>query len=218
MTDDTRQSPARALLERAIAEGLTLGDCLQAFAAGAGDERRYADFARARLARDGAIEIDDPAVVCQADEPGAYVLAWLWVDAAEIWDGPTDSDGAPCRCLNHYRCDNCEQGWTDQWSCACNDSCPSCGAEIEPFDTTELDLAGRPTKNNMPEQPAPTSDAKSQIAERMADLIVHVRRQQGECTDDDLRAAAFTDEQIASCGPLARGFAAVELGDPSLQP
>ena len=53
--------------------------------------------------------------------------------------------------------------------------------------------------------------ANGRLAERMADLIVHVHRQKGECTDEDLRGAAFTDEQIAGCGPLARGFAAVAL-------
>jgi DNA-directed RNA polymerase subunit RPC12/RpoP len=44
-----------------------------------------------------------------------------------------DSDGEPCRFLNLYRCDDCGTEWQDQWSCACDDRCPECDAEIEPF-------------------------------------------------------------------------------------
>lgn len=37
---------------------------------------------------------------------------------------------------NHYR--HCGQVWTDTWSCCCNDRCPVCNREIEPFDSVEL--------------------------------------------------------------------------------
>ena len=47
------------------------------------------------------------------------------------WDGPTDSDGEPCRYINHYHCEECDVSWTDQWSCACDDECPECGHAIE---------------------------------------------------------------------------------------
>ena len=30
-----------------------------------------------------------------------------------------------------YRCDDCEVDWNDEWSCACNDRCPVCDAEID---------------------------------------------------------------------------------------
>lgn len=35
--------------------------------------------------------------------------------------------------LNQYRCPYCQIEWDDEWSCACNDHCPSCNAEIEPY-------------------------------------------------------------------------------------
>ena len=38
---------------------------------------------------------------------------------------------------NHYR--HCGQEWEDEWDCMCNDECPVCGAEIEPFESEELD-------------------------------------------------------------------------------
>ena len=29
--------------------------------------------------------------------------------------------------------------WSDAWTCACNDRCPECDAEIEPADYEEYD-------------------------------------------------------------------------------
>ena len=56
------------------------------------------------------------------------------------WKGPTDTDGTPCRTVNHY--EHCETTWTEQWSCACDDKCPACGASVSPFQSDELDLNG----------------------------------------------------------------------------
>jgi len=41
--------------------------------------------------------------------------------------------------LNHYHCDDCETSWEDEWSCACNDRCPTCNREIEPSDSDEME-------------------------------------------------------------------------------
>jgi transcription initiation factor IIE alpha subunit len=38
----------------------------------------------------------------------------------------------------HYDCSDCDVSWTQQWSCACDDECPSCGTSIEASDY-ELD-------------------------------------------------------------------------------
>lgn len=43
-------------------------------------------------------------------------------------DDPDDED----RYTNYYECD-CGESWSDNWSCTCNDKCPSCNAEIEPW-------------------------------------------------------------------------------------
>lgn len=59
---------------------------------------------------------------------------------SDTWDGPRD--GMPCIFVNFYECDACDEAWGDQWSCACNDKCPNCGHEIEPYATDELDLDG----------------------------------------------------------------------------
>ncbi len=41
-------------------------------------------------------------------------------------------------CLKRYECSRCGTTWTDEWSCACNDRCPSCRTETEPYDDEDL--------------------------------------------------------------------------------
>jgi len=44
--------------------------------------------------------------------------------------------------LNFYKHKECGTHWVDLWSCGCNDECPKCGGEIEPyasFDVSEID-------------------------------------------------------------------------------
>jgi hypothetical protein len=39
--------------------------------------------------------------------------------------------------INYYRCSNDGREWVDIWSCCCNDKCPECRAEIEPYRSLE---------------------------------------------------------------------------------
>ncbi len=39
---------------------------------------------------------------------------------------------------NSYWCDQCEEGWTDEWSCACDDRYPVCDTEIVPHEAIDL--------------------------------------------------------------------------------
>jgi hypothetical protein len=41
------------------------------------------------------------------------------------------------RWRNHYM--HCLQKWEDDWNCQCNDECPVCHAEIEPYKSEDLD-------------------------------------------------------------------------------
>lgn len=43
------------------------------------------------------------------------------------------------RYLNHYHCDACDIGWADEWSCQCDDECPSCGKDFTPVASDDLD-------------------------------------------------------------------------------
>ncbi len=131
-----------AALRTLVAKGLTFGHCTDAFRPSSEDELAYVQQAEAQDHHDGELEIPSNAVVSLGDNGGAYVMAWVWVSDKDIWKGETDDEGEPCRCINHYTCEECDESWTDQWSCACNDRCPTCDHEIEPHETVELNLHG----------------------------------------------------------------------------
>lgn len=42
--------------------------------------------------------------------------------------------------IKYYRHTECRTIWTDEWSCACNDHCPKCNAEIEPYDWEDVSV------------------------------------------------------------------------------
>lgn len=40
---------------------------------------------------------------------------------------------------NHYHCDRCGTDWEDEWSCMCDDDCPTCGARHwSPLESDDL--------------------------------------------------------------------------------
>ena len=39
---------------------------------------------------------------------------------------------------NYYRCSECGTEWEDCWECTCNDRCPDCNAEIEPYKSEDI--------------------------------------------------------------------------------
>jgi hypothetical protein len=46
--------------------------------------------------------------------------------------------------LNFYKHKECGTHWADLWSCGCNDECPKCGGEIEPYANLPVsDIEGR---------------------------------------------------------------------------
>jgi len=38
----------------------------------------------------------------------------------------------------YYHCPDCGYEWEDEWDCVCNDRCPECNSEIEPYDYEEI--------------------------------------------------------------------------------
>jgi hypothetical protein len=40
--------------------------------------------------------------------------------------------------VNHYRCPFDNAHWAVSWSCTCDDKCPNCGREIEPYESLDL--------------------------------------------------------------------------------
>jgi hypothetical protein len=39
---------------------------------------------------------------------------------------------------NCFECSVCGTTWTDEWSCQCDDRCPKCNTETEPYDSKEI--------------------------------------------------------------------------------
>ena len=39
---------------------------------------------------------------------------------------------------NFYECGECGTSWTDVWNCMCNDRCPKCNVEVEPYHSVEI--------------------------------------------------------------------------------
>ncbi|WP_347987590.1 hypothetical protein [Methylomonas sp. AM2-LC] len=37
--------------------------------------------------------------------------------------------------INHYCCPYCHLEWQDEWDCTCNDKCPACNKEIDPYES-----------------------------------------------------------------------------------
>ncbi len=45
-------------------------------------------------------------------------------------------DGVTILFRNHYH--HCREEWSDDWDSMCNDKCPTCNAEIEPYESEEV--------------------------------------------------------------------------------
>lgn len=93
----TQQSKApvqpQALLEQAIAAGLTSGEALNVFTKSRSEEdAAYLQAARDLYASEGELEFDDNAVVSVSEDGGAYVMGWRWVE---------DSDREPPKDVAH---------------------------------------------------------------------------------------------------------------------
>lgn len=77
-------------------QGLTFGECVQAFAEPEDDPHVLAAL---RLhAVEGEVEVDVPGICSRGDDPGCYVMAWVWVDHSQAsrfgydWDEEDDWD------------------------------------------------------------------------------------------------------------------------------
>lgn len=90
---DLRHEVMQAQL-RAI-PNLTFGDCVNFFSEQQDEED--GKFVSAAMGRgtDGELEIDENAIVSRGSDPGAYVMAWIWISDrdAEIEDYGEDDDG-----------------------------------------------------------------------------------------------------------------------------
>jgi hypothetical protein len=105
-----------------------------------------------------------------------------------------DNDGESATMyLNHYRC-TCGHEWTDKWNCMCNDRCPKCDTEIEPYQSEEV---GQAVKGNDNREGTPMQDyalnidgqlfrAQRELLLKLADLAQEGRPYKPAPGDSDL--------------------------------
>lgn len=70
-----------------------------------------------------------------SDKDGLPVLSFRITQISSVVRSASDAD---LRFQNYYRCPNDGTEWTDRWSCTCNDRCPVCGDEIEPYESESV--------------------------------------------------------------------------------
>lgn len=60
--------------------------------------------------------------------------------------GATPTEISAVRYLNQYRCPYCQTEWEDSWDCGCNDRCPDCNKQIEPYEITLIESESAETE------------------------------------------------------------------------
>jgi len=84
----------------------------------------------------------------------------VWAYSAGFLNGTFEAE-EQIRFLNHYKCPDDGTEWSDEWSCACNDRCPTCNKEIEPYESKEIDAPSEPLKSIS--RPGPRKDARKAL-------------------------------------------------------
>lgn len=80
MSPEERTAAFVALVD----DGLTFSEVVNIYGADQSDgDKATATQAREEWTREGQIEVDEGAFVSRGDDPGAYVMAWVWVDDPE---------------------------------------------------------------------------------------------------------------------------------------
>jgi hypothetical protein len=59
----------------------------------------------------------------------------------------------PIKYVNYYRCPDCNEEWQDEWSCACDDECPTCSISYSPYKSLDINkqfIGWQPTPSHFP--------------------------------------------------------------------
>jgi tRNA G26 N,N-dimethylase Trm1 len=77
------------------------------------------------------------------DIPGIYEIVSefynndiLRIHKQELADKRKDGSNRVFK--NYYYCERCGEEWDDMWDTSCDDQCPECNAEINPYKSEEL--------------------------------------------------------------------------------
>lgn len=76
--------------------------------------------------------------------------------------GETPTGNSAVRYLNQYLCPYCQTEWEDGWDCGCNDRCPDCNKEIEPYESALIEGESAEAESQV-EEPASANVAAAGV-------------------------------------------------------
>ncbi len=119
--------------------------------------------------------------------------------------GETPAEITAVRYLNKYRCPYCQTEWEDVWDYGCNDRCPDCNKEIEPYESALIEGESVETESPVEEPASANITAEAKGVDRLFVVsyeIDYVHRVSVGITADSPEAAqeiaehAFNDASI----------------------
>ncbi|WKJ92174.1 hypothetical protein QZJ86_08555 [Methylomonas montana] len=126
--------------------------------------------------------------------------------------GATPHENSTVRYLNQYRCPYCQTEWEDVWDCGCNDRCPDCNKEIEPYESILID--GESAKTESPVEEPASANVTAEDVNRLFVVsyeIDYVHRVSVCITADSPEAAQQIAEQAFNDGTIWDDTAAMPL-------
>jgi hypothetical protein len=116
------------------------------------------------------------------------------------------------RYLNQYRCPYCKTEWEDVWDCGCNDRCPDCNKEIEPYESALIE--GKSVETESPDEKPASANVTAVRVNRLFVVsyeIDYVHRVSVGITADSPEAAQQLAEQAFNDATLWDDTAAMPL-------
>ena len=126
--------------------------------------------------------------------------------------GATPAEISAVRYLNQYRCPYCQTEWEDSWDCSCNDRCPDCNKEIEPYESALIE--GESAETELPVEEPALANATQEGVNRLFVVsyeIDYVHRVSVGITADSPEAAQKLAEQAFNDATIWDDTAAMPL-------
>ncbi|AMK75517.1 hypothetical protein A1342_21385 [Methylomonas methanica] len=126
--------------------------------------------------------------------------------------GATPAEISAVRYLNQYRCPYCQTEWEDSWDCGCNDRCPDCNKEIEPYESALIESESSETE--LPVDEPTSANVTVAMVNRLFVVsyeIDYVHRVSVGVTADSPKAAQQIAEQAFNDGTIWDDTAAMPL-------
>jgi hypothetical protein len=97
---------------------------------------------------------DEDNIGCKVDSEGSRYQEMIF-PAEDIDLGSEQvivEPDEPPMFRNYYRCPDCNEEWQDEWSCKCDDECPTCSIPYSPYKSEDIinSIGWQPHEDNFP--------------------------------------------------------------------